>query len=240
MFRTFSLGLILFMTACKSDESVRNIDWQGHRGARGVYPENSLPAFRHALDVGMNTLEMDVVITADSQVVVSHEPFMSSVICVAPDGDPIPESAEKSFNIFRMTFNEVAMFDCGSRQHPRFPDQKKMKISKPLLSEVFQMARKFADSTGLPMPEFNIEIKSRPEWDGRYHPVPKTYVDLVLREVQKAGVMEKVTIQSFDYRPLQILDEQQAAVKLAFLNEGPESISTHSAKLTFVPDIYSP
>ena len=113
-------------------------DVQGHRGARGLLPENSIPGFKRALELGVTTLEMDVVIAADSTVVVSHEPWMSQVICRRPDGSPV-EAADE-FNLHRMTYEEIRLFDCGSRGHPLFPRQTKMPVTKPRLSDVIDAA----------------------------------------------------------------------------------------------------
>ena len=71
---------------------ISNIDIQGHRGCRGLLPENALPAFKKAIELGVHTLEMDVVISKDNKVIVSHEPFMSRRICLKPSGEEIPES----------------------------------------------------------------------------------------------------------------------------------------------------
>src|ERR1043165_5710631 len=78
-------------------------DVQGHRGARGLMPENTIPAFILALDSGVTTLEMDLAITKDKQVIVSHEPWMNSDFCLDPSGKPIRGADEKKFNIYKMT-----------------------------------------------------------------------------------------------------------------------------------------
>src|SRR6267378_2929220 len=116
--------------------SVPRFDIQGHRGARGLKPENTIPAFLTALDTGVTTLEMDVIVTRDKQVVVSHEPWMSAAICSDRAGKPINEKEEKKYNLYRMTYEEVKQFDCGSRGNVKFPEQEKMYAAKPLLSDV--------------------------------------------------------------------------------------------------------
>ena len=90
-------------------------DLQGHRGARGLLPENTLAAFRRALELGVTTLELDTVISADEQVVVSHEPWLSAEICSHPDGSPVTPDEERSLRLFEMPYAEVARFDCGRR-----------------------------------------------------------------------------------------------------------------------------
>ena len=88
---------------------------QGHRGCRGEFPENTLPAFQHALEAGITVLEMDVCISADGQVLVSHEPYMNSLYAIKPDGTPVLKSEENMFNVFKMKYSEVRNFDVGSR-----------------------------------------------------------------------------------------------------------------------------
>src|SRR5258706_6841771 len=123
-------------TSVMAQVSVPWFDIQGHRGARGLKPENTIPAFLTALDTGVTTLEMDVVITRDKQVVVSHEPWMSAGICTNAFGKPVKEKEEKKYNLYRMTYEEIKQFDCGSRGDVKFPGEGKMKAVKPLPSDV--------------------------------------------------------------------------------------------------------
>ena len=106
---------------------------QGHRGCRGEFPENTLPAFQHALDAGVTVLEMDVCISADGQVLVSHEPYMNSLYAIKPDGTPVLKSEEKGLNVYKMSYSEVRKFDVGSRGNPLFPEQKKVFAYNPCL-----------------------------------------------------------------------------------------------------------
>ena len=135
-------------------------DLQGHRGARGVRPENSIPAFILALDSGVTTVEMDLAITKDKQIVVSHEPWMSAAICLQPDGSPISSSEEKTFNIYQMDYERVRTFDCGSRGNEKFPEQVKMKTAKPLLRDAIIAIEHHIKSYSLYEVDYNIEIKT--------------------------------------------------------------------------------
>ncbi len=112
----------------------KKFDIDGHRGCRGLMPENTIPAMLKAIDLGVNTLEMDVVITADDKVVVSHEPFFNHEITTLPSGKTFEEKDEKQYNIYRMTYDSVLKYDVGIKPHPRFPLQQKMNVQKPLLS----------------------------------------------------------------------------------------------------------
>jgi glycerophosphoryl diester phosphodiesterase len=155
-----------------SCNSEKEIDIQGHRGCRGLLPENSLPAFEKAIDLGVNTLELDIAITKDNKVVVSHEPFMNPVICYNLEGKSIPDSLEKYYNLYKMNYEDIKEFDCGSKFHPRYPKQVKLKTYKPLLSEVFDLVTsKNSD------PKFNIEIKS----ELSYYVIMTDYSDRLIK-----------------------------------------------------------
>lgn len=127
-----SLSIALISILFMSCNSETQIDIQGHRGCRGLFPENSLPAFEKAIDLGVTTLELDLAITKDHKVVVSHEPYMNSVICFDPDGNTIDASMERKYNLYQMTHEEIKQFDCGSKVHSNYPNQKKLKTYKPL------------------------------------------------------------------------------------------------------------
>ena len=121
---------------------------EGHRGARGYVPENTIPSFKKALEQGSDTLELDVVVSKDGKVVVSHEPWFSSVISLDKDGNAIPAEKEREYNIFQMPYSEVKLYDVGSMGNKGFPEQVKMKVAKPLLSDVFVEIAKFVITSG--------------------------------------------------------------------------------------------
>jgi len=95
-------------------------DVEGHRGSRGLMPENTIPAMLKAVDLGVTTLEMDAVVTKDKQVVLSHEPFFNHEISTKPDGTEVKQEEERSLNIYQMDYSQVKQFDVGMRTHPRF------------------------------------------------------------------------------------------------------------------------
>ncbi|MEZ4825975.1 MAG: glycerophosphodiester phosphodiesterase family protein [Bacteroidia bacterium] len=219
---------------------MQTLDIQGHRGCRGLMPENTIPAFLHAIDLGVNTLEMDAVITQDNQVVVSHEPFFNHEISLTPSGEEIPEAEERNHNIYQMTWEEVRQYDCGTRMHPRFPHQQKMAVGKPLLKEVIAAAEKYAAEKGLPPLSYNIETKCKPETDGIFHPSPEEFSRLLMEVVNEAGIADRAIIQSFDVRTLQVIHRSFPSQRLALLVENEESPQWNLDQLGFVPDIYSP
>ncbi len=226
-------------------------DVQGHRGARGLAPENTLPAFRRALDLGVTTLELDTVISEDGEVVVSHDPFVASAFCSHPDGRPVRPEDEAELLIYHMPYAEVARFDCGSRGHPRFPEQEPQPASKPTLRAVVRFAEAYARECGLPPTFYNVETKSKPEGDGRLHPPPAEFVRRLWEVVAAEGVAERFTLQSFDVRTLQEARTCRFPVRLALLVEETllveeagqtpeERLREGLGALGFVPDIYSP
>jgi glycerophosphoryl diester phosphodiesterase len=221
---------------------VASFDKQGHRGCRGLMPENTWPAMRKALDLGVTTLEMDVVITKDKKVVLSHDPWFSKDITTKPDGSFIGEREERKLNINWMTYEEVKTFDVGMKPHPRFPRQEKIKAVKPLLSEVIDNVKQYMITSRRPFPYYNIETKSNPEFDGVFHPKPEEFVDLLMAVVKEKGIEDNVIIQSFDFRTLQYLHQKYPSIKTAMLIEDTDkrSLNEQVKALGFTPDIYSP
>jgi len=213
-------------------------DLQGHRGARGLMPENTIPAMIKAMDLGVTTLEMDLAITKDGEVVLSHEPFMNPVICLDQDGNEI-ERGDHSFNIYQMTYDEILAFDCGSKVHPGYPQQVKFFATKPLLKDVFTVAEKYARDMGYAQPRYNIEIKSSPAGDGIYHPAVSDFSDQVVSLISEGIGWERVNIQSFDFRVLRYIHETYPEVPLAMLVENASKYEEDLAELGFQPEIYS-
>lgn len=226
----------------KSNRKIpEGIDFQGHRGCRGIMPENTLVAFLHAIDLGVTTLEMDVVITQDKKVVVSHEPYMSFETCLTPQGKPITREEEKRWNIYNMNYKEVMQWDCGSKPHPRFPIQRKVKSMKPLLSEVLKETQAYIRQLRIKDIFYNIEIKSTAKTEGEFHPKVELFCDLVMEEIMSCHVLEYVTIQSFDPRALQYLHLSHSSdFWLSYLLENVHDYQNAVKLLKFTPDILSP
>lgn len=219
---------------------IPKFDLQGHRGARGLKPENTIPSFIAALEAGVTTIELDVVITKDKQVVVSHEPWMAADICLKPDGTRITEGEDKLINIYQLTYEQVKQYDCGSKGNVRFPEQEKFKISKPLLKDVIAAVEDHIKSFTQYEVDYNIEIKSAKTGDGKYHPLPGEFSDLVYNLLNQYLPMERVVIQSFDFRVLQYWHTRYPSVRLAALVENTKSINENLKELGFTPSIYSP
>ena len=217
-------------------------DKQGHRGCRGLMPENTIPAMIHALDLGVTTLEMDIVFTKDSVAFLSHEPFFNHEISTKADGSFIEEKEEKNFNIYKMSFEETQQFDVGLKPHPRFPQQQKIAVHKPRLADVFDSVKNYMMVAKRPFPYYNIETKTMPSTDGIYHPAPAAFVELLMKVIKEKGMEEYVIIQSFDFRTLQYLHKHYPAIKTAMLIEDYDkrNLEEQIKASGFTPTIYSP
>lgn len=236
-----SLLISSFSIQALSETIDTNFDVQGHRGARGLLPENSIPAFIKALDLGVTTLELDVVISKDRKLVVSHEPYFSSEICSMPNGKSITKEKEKSLNIYKMNYRQVKRFDCGKRGHKkRFPEQQPTETYKPLLDEVITKAEQHIKEKNLKEVFYNIETKTEDNGDNIYQPKPKEFVELLYNKLKEFKLLDRITIQSFDVRTLQELRKIDPNVKTVLLVENLMSFEDNLKKLTFEPNVYSP
>lgn len=209
---------------------------QGHRGCRGLYPENSLPAFQHALEMGVTVLEMDVCLSADGQVYVSHEPYMNPLYASFPDGSPVKDA---SINLYQKPYSEIKSFDVGSRGNKLFPDQARVATYKPLLSEVLALGEAFTRKTGRTI-YYNIEIKSEPIEYGKSQPATvKEFADKVWAVISAGISPSALILQSFDFAVLHYWKTAINKGRISALveKETPEQML---ASLGFVPEIFSP
>jgi len=259
------IGLLLASTAF----SQQKLDVQAHRGGMALLPENTIPAMLNAVKLGAKTLEMDVVISADGKVVVSHDPYMSSAFMSKPDGSDVTKAEEKSLSIFQMPYDSVSRYSSGLRAHPMFPNQQKLKTYKPLLGDVIDSVEAYVKENHLKPVFYNIETKCSPLGDGKYNPAPAIFVKTMMDVINQKNIKERVIIQSFDVRTLQILHQTEPAIKLSLLVQGKMNITEDQLKkyglsakeveeyfkqmnakkgglendlanLGFIPDIYSP
>ena len=212
-------------------------DWQGHRGARGLYPENTLGAMELALNYPITTLEFDVVVTKDKRVILSHEPWMNKVICLDSKGNKIKG---KEFNIYQMDYQQVEQFDCGSLPHPDFPEQKKAKSFKPTLYKVITEIEKKVKSEKKEI-AYNIEIKSTLDNEkSGFQPQYREFSDLVIKELLELLPIDKFSIQSFDWRVLKYIHQKYPTVRLVALKYGHFEVEKTIYELGFKPYVFSP
>ncbi len=249
-------AILLFCMSCSPPKHFHNsplgaggaaaggieFDKEGHRGCRGLMPENTIPAMIKALDLGVTTLEMDIAITKDKLPVLSHDPWFARDITTKPDGTYMKDLEERRFVIYWMTYEQVKTFDVGMKPHPHFPQQQKMKVVKPLLGDVIDSCEQHAKVTNRPLPWYNIETKTDPVLDSVFHPMPIEFVDLLMSVILKKGIGERTIIQSFDFRTLQCLHEKYPSIKTSMLIEGfdQRGLDEQIKALGFTPTIYSP
>ncbi len=191
-------------------------DLQGHRGTRGLAPENTLPAFAAALSIGVTTLELDTGITRDGVVVISHEPWPHPDTARGPDGFWLTQHGPA---IHTLTYAELLQFDVG-RLNPaspygrRYPEQKPVDGTRiPRLADLFALVRKAGNETV----RFNIETKIDPRTPQDTLP-PEAFARAVLGAIREAGMQSRVAIQSFDWRTLQIVQREAPGIPTAYLS----------------------
>lgn len=247
----------------------QKMDVQGHRGGMALMPENTIAAMINGVKLGVKTLELDVVISADGKVVVSHDAYMSSDFMRKPDGSDISKEEERGMSLYKMTYDSIRRFDAGTRPHPRFPRQLKMKTYRPLLSDLIDSVEAYVKTNKLKPVYYNIETKISPAGDGVYNPTPDVFVKALMEVINKKAISKRVTIQSFDVRTLQILHKTEPKLTLSLLAfgksdalaklktqglsaedekklkqsplfNGAGGLEEDLKKLGFVPNIYSP
>ncbi|WP_207425854.1 glycerophosphodiester phosphodiesterase family protein [Pedobacter sp. SYSU D00535] len=232
------ITILGFLKVLPAQEN-RNLDIQAHQGGCGLYPCNTIPAFINALKLGVTTLELDVVISEDQQMVVSHDQFMSHRSMLTPSGDSIAKAEELRHNLYKMPYSAIRKYDAGLKYWAEFPRQQKLSSYKPLLSELIDSVESFCKNHKLKEARYNIEIKSL-KGDGIYHPAPEAFTELVLKVVRDKKMEDRVIIQSFDVRALQHLHQSHPGIKTSFLIGNKEPLGRNLEKLGFIPDILSP
>lgn len=238
----FCLFFCLF-SACQTPQYKNDktpFDWQGHRGARGLLPENTIPAFIKALALGVTTLELDLAVSKDSQLIVSHDPWLNPDICQNADNSRLSKEEAENRLIWHMTVDEIKKYDCGSIGNPRFLGQQRMRVFKPTLAEMVEAVATYCKENKRPLPYFNIEIKSQPAWDESRTPSVKTYAALVLAAVKRLKIYDKTCIQSFDPRALEAVHQLDKKITTALLIENEGAVEANLSKISFKPSIYSP
>lgn len=233
--------LLLSMLDMKAQDTFPVFDKEGHRGCRGLMPENTIPAMKKALDLGVTTLEMDVVITKDKQVVLSHDAYLNHQFSLTPEGKEFTKEDEKNYILYQMDYAEIRKFDVGSKGNPGFPRQQRIKTYKPLLRDLIDSVEQYALLKNPQLPRYNIETKSIEGHDGEWQPAPEEFVDLLVAVLKEKKIADRVVIQSFDKRTLQVLHKKYPDIKTAYLiGEDKLGLDGNLTALGFTPFMYSP
>jgi glycerophosphoryl diester phosphodiesterase len=215
---------------------------EGHRGTRGLMPENTIPSMIKAIEVGANFIEVDVYLSKDGQVLIAHDPFVNTTISTLPDGRSISKDSAKLYTWHQMNYSDIRRIDVGMKGNPAYPQQQKVPAYMPLLGELIDSVEAFTASRKLKPTIYNIEIKSNPKMDGVYQPAnPDVLVKALMDVVKSKNIGNRFYLQSFDVRPLQSARRLYPDVTIGFLTgEGKKSVEENLQALGFKPDIYSP
>jgi glycerophosphoryl diester phosphodiesterase len=184
-------------------ETTPRILVHGHRGARARRPENTIPAFKYAIEQGVDVLELDVAVTKDNVAVISHDPLINATICSGP---------KTGIPIHTLSLAELHQYDCGAKQNPNFPTQVPVPGTRiPTLDEVFDLSK------GTKV-WFNVETKifaDKPELT----PGPEPFTQMILDLIRKHGIEKRVILQSFDPRTLRVMKKLNPSIPRAALFE---------------------
>lgn len=237
----FTLAIVLaFWYSCSSPTSTDTFDKQAHRGGRGLMPENTIASEKKAIDLGC-TLEMDLQMSKDKKIVVSHDAYMNALFCLTPEGDTMTKKDGYSRLIYDMPYDSVAEYDCGSKPHPDFPKQKNISALKPLLSVLIDSVEAYAKRKNH-INHYNIEIKSSKSADGKHYPSLAEFVDSAMAVITRKGIASRTMIQSFDERALRMVHKKWPDIEISYLvgSNQKDSVEGYIETLGFKPDIFSP
>jgi glycerophosphoryl diester phosphodiesterase len=175
----------------------------GHRGARARRPENTIPAFEYAIGQGVDALEMDMAVTKDNVIVLSHDPVLHSPICTGPGNDVA---------IHSITLAELRAWDCGAQRNRKYPLQQPVPHTRmPTLDEALDLAPRGRF-------DYNIETKSFPD-KPELTPPPAEFARMVLEAIRRHRLEGRVILQSFDFRTLAAMRKLAPEIRLAALTE---------------------
>ena len=215
--------------------------YEGHRGARGLYPENSIGAMKKAMDLPVvTTLEMDCHITKDKKVVVYHDDYLNPKFVTYANGNELTGKDNKGL-IYDYSYNQLQKFDLGLKGNVDFPQQEKSSTKIALLADLIDESEKYATAKGKKM-FYNIETKSNDKKDNLAHPEPREFSELLLKVVFDKGIDKRTVIQSFDKRTIQYINTQYPTIRTSYLIDA-KNIKTPEQlvdELGFKPFIISP
>jgi len=242
-------GIVLMsLFSCKSQKGINAVNAvafpefssEAHRGGRGLMPENTIIAMRHAIDLGVTTLEMDTHVTLDKEVVVSHDEYLNALFTKTPEGGEITKATQKNYIIYKMKYAELRKFDVGTKFYPAFPEQKKVNTYIPRLADLIDSVQNYLKANNKKQVFYNIETKSSAKDDGIYNPEPAAFVKLLMDVIEQKKITPYVVIQSFDKRTIQLIHEKYPAVRTSYLVSNNQTFEEHINELGYKPFIYSP
>ncbi|MBO4467048.1 MAG: calcineurin-like phosphoesterase C-terminal domain-containing protein [Bacteroidales bacterium] len=217
------------------------IDLQAHRGGAGLMPENTISSMKNAIDLYVNTLEMDLQLSADGKVVVSHDNYFHPRYSMRPDSSLVQKEDPKEY-LYTMPYDSIARYDVGLRPVDRWPEQKKVSEHKPLVSDLIDFTEEYSRSKGLTGVRYNIEIKSRAgKGEGKNWPEYKEFCDKCLAVLLSKNLGDRLVVQTFDVRALEYIHEKYPQVELSYLTDEKETdIEKILSQVSFLPRWWSP
>ena len=216
------------------------VEVEAHRGGMGLYPEETLAAMLNAVRLGVNTLEMDLCVSQDKKVMLSHDRYFHPRYSTRPDGTSV-ESGDPKVFLYEMPYSEIVKWDVGMKFNPSWPEKHCMPACKPLAADVIAAVEAYTKETGHYAMNYDIEIKSDPDYDGGIEgvnwPEYHEFTDLCMEVLDGAGLGERLMIQCFDERVLNYIHEKYPGHTLAYLVEGYETdFDEFMGKLDFIPE----
>jgi glycerophosphoryl diester phosphodiesterase len=218
------------------------VDVQAHRGGAGLMPENTIEAMKHCLDMGVNTLEMDFVLSGDGKVVVSHESYFHHRYTTRPDGSLVQKADPKEY-LYKMTYDQIAKYDVGVRANDTYPDKACVPAVKPLAEDLITFVENYTKENGLSPVRYNIEIKSS-QADGQsinWANYDKL-ADAIMRLLVKFHLDDRLVVQCFDARTLNYIQPKYPEINFSYLisNKTDLDFDGYMALLKFTPKWLSP
>ena len=231
----YVLFLVIALVSCSTKNAQKNntvpFDKQAHRGGRGLMPENTIASEKNAINYDC-TLEMDLQMTRDKKIIVSHDAYFNSAFSLAPGGDTMSKKDGLSRLMYTMLYDSVIKYDVGLKPYPEFPRQKKMAATRPLLGVLIDSVEAYAAQQNH-VNHYNIEIKSSPKNDGRNYSTLEEYIDSAMNIIISKGIASRTMMQSFDVRALTIIHDKYPKLKTAFLVDAKDKRTVEGYRRTW-------
>ena len=211
VFQNLKLYSTLLLSLILSSSIMGQSDYKifGHRGCRGIYPENTIEGFKKAISLGVDGIELDIVVNKNQELVISHESYIDTNYCLTTKID------EKNLNIFKMNVTEIQKIDCGSKFIKEFPNQLKIKEKKPTYKE---FKKELNDYNG----DILFEIKCEYNLVNEYFPEYENYARIIFDETRYSKHLDNIYFMSFDFRILNELFKIMPNSKYIYLSSNKD------------------
>ena len=213
---------------------------EAHRGGMGLYPEETLAAMLNAVKLGVNTLEMDLCVSRDKKVMLSHDRYFHPRYSTRPDGTSVESGDPKAF-LYEMPYSDIVKWDVGLKYNPAWPEKICIPAVKPIAADVIAAVEAYTKENGHYPMHYDIEIKSDPSGEegeeGVNWPEYHEFTDLCMQVLDAAGLGDRLMIQCFDERVLNYIHDKYPGHTLAYLVEDYETdFDQYMSLLDFTPE----